>query len=613
MNQDGKTALRFGPSDVVLERAPDGVLKLRARHSLGAYPRSLTDSLDHWAAATPERTFLAQRSAAGPWRKLSYAEVRASARSIAEALLARELSPERPVAILSGNSIAHALVGLGAMYAGVPYAPISPPYSLIAKDFGKLNAILALLTPGLVFVDDGKAFAAAIEGAIPREAELVVVENPPSTRPATLLSALLATPASRKVEAANARVTPDTIAKILFTSGSTGAPKGVINTQHMMTSNQAMAASSFPSFVAPPPVLLDWLPWSHTFGGNHNFNLALTNGGTFYIDEGKPVPRAIEETVRNLREVSPTVYFNVPKGYEMLLPYLKADKALRETMLRNLQCFFYAGAGLPGHVWEEYDRLSMETVGARVPMLTSLGSTETGPSALNVTDKARSPGVIGLPNAGVELKLVPNAGKLEARLKSPSVTPGYWRQPTQTKAAFDEEGYYLLGDALRFADPNDPEKGFYFDGRVAEDFKLATGTWVSVGPLRAKFVAHFAPFARDLVIAGQDRDDATALVVPDLDACRELGGFGPKDASPESILANPAVRAKFSALLASFNKAAGGSSGRIARMIPLVEAPSLDTGEMTDKGSINQRAVLKRRDDLVAALYAEPPSSLVIS
>ena len=358
-------------------------------------------------------------------------------------------------------------------------------------------------------------------------------------------------------------------------------------------------------------ILIDWLPWSHTFGGNNNFNLVLANGGTYFIDEGRPLPAGIEATVRNLREVSPTVYYNVPKGFEMLLPYLQADERLRQNLFARLQSFVYAGAALPPHVREEFERLGRETIGEPVPMLTSLGSTETGPSAISVTALACDPGVVGIPNPGVELKLVPNGEKLEARLKSPSITPGYWRQPELTRAAFDDEGYYKLGDAVRFADQGRPERGFVFDGRVAEDFKLATGTWVSVGPLRLKFMAHCAPYVTDVVIAGHDRDDAAALVVPNLATCRELAGIDGA-ASAAEVLACVRVRETFASLLGAFNKAAGGSSGRLARIILMDDPPSLDTGELTDKGSINQRAVLSHRAALVEELYSETPTARTI-
>lgn len=605
--------LRLGPSEVAIDRRPDGSILVRSPHALGPYPRAVTDRLDHWAAATPDRVFLAQRDATGKWCEITYAGARAISRNIAQALLDRGLSAERPVAILSGNGLEHALIGLGAMYAGVPFASISPAYSLMAADFGKLKAIIELLTPGLVFAINGAQFARAIAAAVPATTELVVLEKAPTDRAATALEKLWSKPAGPAVDAAHAKVGPDTIAKILFTSGSTGTPKGVINTQRMLTSNQVMITTAFPSFAATPPVILDWLPWSHTFGANHNFNLVLVHGGTFYIDDGKPMPGAFEETVRNLREVAPTVYFNVPKGFEMLLPYLRAEPELRRRLFSRLQCFFYAGAALPPHVSEELERIGLETTGARIPMVTSLGSTETAPSATSINAKARGPGVIGIPNAGVEMKLVPNAGKLEVRLKGPLITPGYWRQPELTKATFDAEGYYLLGDAFRFADEKDPEKGFIFDGRVAEDFKLKTGTWVSVGPMKARFVAHFAPYVRELVVAGHDRDEVTGLVIPDVDACRALAdGLDPKAGAAE-VLGHAKVRQQFAERLASFNKDAGGSSARVVRLLLLDAPPSIDTGEITDKGSINQRAVLSTRKALVDELYAASRSARIIA
>ena len=605
-----KIPLTFGPPHVRVERRPDGSMLVRSPEPLAPYPRSMTDWLDHWARAAPDRVFLAERQDGG-WRKVTYAEARAIARRVAQAIVDRGLSPERPIAILSGNSVDHALIGLGAMIAGVPYAPVSQPYSLVAKDFGKLKTILDVLTPGLVYVGDGARFTLALSAGVPKDVEVVAGVNPPKAWPSTTFEAFIAKPAGPEVDAAHAKVGPDTVAKLLFTSGSTGSPKGVINTQKMMTSNQAMLRGVNPSYHMVAPVLVDWLPWSHTFGGNNNFNLVLSAGGSFYVDEGRPLPGAIEATVRNLRDVSPTIYYNVPKGFEMLLPYVEQDADLRRSLFAHLQAFFYAGAALAPHVREAFERLGRETVGHVVPILTSLGSTETGPSALSVTEKACAPGVVGIPNHGVEIKLLPSGDKLEARLKSPSVTPGYWCRPDLSKDAFDEEGYYKLGDALKFYDESDPELGFIFDGRVAEDFKLATGTWVSVGPLRVKFIAHFGPYVADLVVAGHDRDDAAALVVPNMPACRELSGLG-EGASDAEVLLHPKVRETFSTLLAAFNKKAGGSSGRFARLILMDDPPSLDTGELTDKGSINQRAVLALRADMVEELYAETPSARTI-
>jgi feruloyl-CoA synthase len=605
-------AVKLGPPDVLVERRSDGAILLRSPHPLPPYPRTLTERLVHWAKTAPQRVFLAQRDAAGGWRTQTYAQTLGAVRSIAAALLQRDLSPERPIAVLSGNDIEHALLGLAAMHVGIPYAPISVPYSLLSQDFGKLKAIVAALSPGMVFAADGLAFARAIAAAVPADVEVVVTAAPPESRPATAFAALLSAQTSTAVEAAHAEVGPDTIAKILFTSGSTGQPKGVINTQRMLCANQAMIGAGFAFLRDEPPVVVDWLPWNHTFGSNHNFGLVLDNGGSLYIDEGKPLPGAIAATVRNLREIAPTIYFNVPKGFEMLLPHLEADRALREMFFSRLKALFYAGASLSQHVLDALQALAAETTGERIIFLSSLGSTETAPLAVACTWECERTGNIGLPAPGVELKLVPRDGKLEARLKGANITPGYWRAPALTAAAFDDEGFYKIGDALKFDDPAVPAKGLLFDGRLAEDFKLATGTWVSVGPLRAAFIAHFAPLVRDVVLAGADRDEVTALVFPDLDACRKLAPGCAADASPQRLLAEPALIAAVRRLLDSFAAAGSGTSGRVCRAVLLAEPPSLDIGEMTDKGSINQRAVLAHRAALVDALYAATPPPYVM-
>jgi feruloyl-CoA synthase len=604
--------VKLGPADVLVERRSDGAILMRSPHPLPLFPKKLTERLVHWANAAPARVFLAQRDAAGAWRTLTYAQTLDAVRAIAAALLARELSPERPIAILSGNNIEHALLGLAAMHVGIPYAPISVPYSLLSQDFGKLKTIIDILSPGLVFAANGTAFARAIAAAVPAGIEVVVTANPPSDRRATLFGDLSKTQPTAGVEAAHAEVGPDTIAKILFTSGSTGQPKGVINTQLMLCANQAMIRAGFAFVADEPPVVVDWLPWNHTFGSNHNFGLVLDNGGSLYIDDGKPLPGAIAATVRNLRDVAPTIYFNVPKGFEMLLPHFAADPALREKFFSRLKVLFYAGASLSQHVLEGLQRLAVETTGERIIFLSSLGSTETAPLAVACTFDCERAGNIGLPAPGVELKLVPRDGKLEARLKGANITPGYWRAPALNAEAFDEEGFYKIGDALKFADPADPTKGLLFDGRLAEDFKLATGTWVSAGPLRAALITHFAPLVRDVVLAGADRDDVTALVFPDLDACGKLApGLG-ADIPPAKLLADPRVTAEFRRLLTAFAATGSGASSRVGRAALLAEPPSLDIGEMTDKGSINQRAVLAHRAALVQELYADPPPSHVI-
>ena len=604
--------VRLGPQDVLVERRGDGVILMRSPHPLPPYPGNITERLVHWAKAAPDRVFLAQRNAAGDWRTLTYAETFTRVRAIAAALLERDLSPERPIAILSGNDIEHALLGLAAMHVGIPYAPISVPYSLLSQDFGKLKAIIKILTPGLVFAASGTAFARAIDAAVPPGVELVVTANPPDDRQATLFGELTKTRPAEAADAAHAGIGPDTIAKILFTSGSTGQPKGVINTQRMLCANQAMLRAGFAFVGDEPPVVVDWLPWNHTFGSNHNFNMVLDNGGSLYIDDGKPMPDAIAATVRNLRDIAPTIYFNVPKGFEMLLPHLDADQALRERFFSRLKVLFYAGAGLAQHVRDGLEQLAVKTTGKRVIFLSSLGSTETAPLAVACCWESEHAGNIGLPAPGVELKLVPREGKLEARLKGANITPGYWRAPALTAAAFDDEGFYKIGDALKFEDASDPAKGLLFDGRLAEDFKLATGTWVSVGPLRAAIIAHCAPLIRDVVLAGADRDEATALVFPDLDACRKLAPDVAADTPAAALLADPRVRGAFARLLDSFTAAGTGTSSRITRAVLLAEPPSLDIGEMTDKGSINQRAVLAHRAALVEELYANPPPPHVL-
>jgi feruloyl-CoA synthase len=598
-------SVRLGPRDVVVDRRPDGIIHLTSPHPLPPYPAKLTERLEHWAAAAPERTFLAQRDAAGGWRTVTYAQALDQVRRIGAALLTYDLSPQRPVAILSGNDIEHALLGLAAMYVGVPYAPISPAYALISQDFGKLRSIFELLTPGLVFAADGVAYSRAIEAVVPPGTPVVVTRNPMPGRTTTPFDALHAPPAA--ADAAHAKVTPDTIAKFLFTSGSTGTPKAVINTQRMWCSNQAMILSQLAYFEDEPPVIVDWSPWHHTAGGNHNFGFVLYNGGTFHIDEGKPAPGAIETTVKNLREVATNWYFTVPKGYEALLPYFRADAQLRQTFFSRLKVLWFAGAALSQSVFDEMQELALASCGERILFLTGLGSTETAPMALGRMWQSKDSTNMGVPAPGVEIKLAPCEGKLEVRVRGPNIMPGYWRQPALTAAAFDEQGFYKLGDAVKFQDPADPREGLLFDGRIAEDFKLATGTWVNVGPLRARLLAQLEPYARDVVIAGGDRNEIGVLIFPNLDACRALAADATAD-----VTRDQRVLDEFCDRLAAFAKTSTGSSNRVCRAMLLAEPPSLDAGEMTDKGSINQRAVLSRRADLVTELYAAEPSPRVL-
>ncbi|HZD88782.1 MAG TPA: feruloyl-CoA synthase [Pseudolabrys sp.] len=603
----------LGPQDVTVTRRADGSLLLRSPQPLGAYPEKLTERLEFWAAETPAQPFFAQRDVNGDWRTVTYEQALEFARRIGQSLLDRNLSAERPIVILSGNDIEHALLALGALYVGIPHAPISPAYSLMSGDFGKLRAIVDLLTPGLVFACDGGPFAKAIAAVAPDDAEVVVTRNAPESRAATRFADLTRPAPTKAVDAAHAAVGPDTIAKFLFTSGSTGVPKCVINTQAMWCANQVMLRQALAYFAEEPPVIVDWAPWHHTAGGNHDVGLVLYNGGTFYIDEGKPLPGAIEHTVKNLRDVAPTWYFNVPKGYEALLPYLRKDAELRRNFFSRLKVCWFAGAGIAQHVFDEIQELAIATCGERILFLTGFGSTETAPFALARTWATDNAANMGLPAAGMDLKLVPNEGKLEARVRGPNITPGYWRQPEFTAQAFDEEGFYRLGDAFKFADDKDPAQGLLFDGRIAEDFKLSTGTWVNVGPLRAGFVDHFAPYVRDVVLAGPDRNQIGALVFPDLAACRTLAPDIAADAPAESVLADARVRACFVERLKSLASKNPGSSTRIARALLMAEPPSLDKGEMTDKGSINQRSVLSHRAPLVEELYAPAASPRVFT
>jgi feruloyl-CoA synthase len=598
--------VHLGPRDVVAERRPDGALILRSPHRLGPYPRKLTERLEYWAAHAPDRVLFAQRDENGGWRGVTYAAALDAARRIGAALLRRGLTPERPVGILSGNDIEHALLGLAAIYIGIPYVPISPAYSLVSQDFGKLRHGFDLLTPGLVFAADGRAFERAIEAVVPPDLEVIVTRNPPAKRKVTAFADLLAVEPTAAVNAAHDKVGPDTVAKVLFTSGSTGMPKGVINTQRMWCSNAEMITNQLAYFRDEPPVILDWSPWHHTASGNHNVGFIIYNGGTYYIDEGKPAPGLIETTVRNLREIATTWYFTVPKGYEALLPYFRADAELRRTFFSRLKVLWFAGAALSQPVFDEMQALARASSGEGILFLTGLGCTETAPMAIARMWQSKDSTNMGVPVPGCEVKLVPNEGKLEVRVKGPNVTPGYWRQPDLTGKAFDAEGYYCMGDAVKFENPDDPREGLLFDGRIAEDFKLSSGTWVSVGPLRAQFLAQFAPYAKDVVIAGADLDDVRVLVFPDFDACRRIAP-DLAQASAADLVADARVGDEFQRRLTAFAAAATGSSNRVVALTLIADLPSLDAGEITDKGSINQRAVLRCRGPLVADLYATAP------
>jgi feruloyl-CoA synthase len=584
--------------DAIFQSAPDGSLLVGNTARLGPHPDRLGDRLRQWATVAPDRALLANRAgheAGQGWRSVTYREAQNAARSIGQALLDRGLSATRPVLILSGNGIEHGLLSLACLLVGIPFAPVSTAYSLASTDFARLRDIVALVRPGLVFADDGDAYAAALAACTPQDAEVVIARGDPG-RGATAFDALLATTPNDAVEAAANAVNPDTVVKLLFTSGSTGVPKGVITTQQTLCSALRISLAYDSALIEQPPVLVDWLPWSHILGGTISFGSALYNGGTLYIDDGKPLPGHIERTVRNLREIAPTFYSNVPKGYEELVPWLRRDRALRQNFFSRLQILQYSGASIAQHVCDAFDELALETTGRCAPWWGVLGSTEAGLITAHRHSGAASAGRVGLPPPGATLKLVPTDGKLELRVRSPSVTPGYWRRDDLTADAFDEDGFFRTGDSLQWAEPGNQQGGFRYDGRIAEDFKLATGTWVRVGRLRAHLMQHLAPELRDVVIAGENRDCIAVLGIP---------------AAPD-VVNDEAARARVLGKLTTLAAEAGGGAQRVLRFAFLTEQLSIDTGELTDKGVISQRNVLRRHAALIDTLYADRPASHVI-
>lgn len=585
---------RFAPARVTTMRRADGAIILASPQTLANYPPTLGALLAHWAQAAPDRVFLAERDGTD-WRRITFAEAYAAARAIGQALLDRGLGPERPVMVLADNGIDHGLLALGAMQVGVPVAPVSPAYARLSQDFGKLKYILGELTPGLIYVRDKAAMAKALAALDLTGIEVIEAGD---------VTAMRATSPSA-VDRAFANLGPDTVAKILFTSGSTALPKGVINTQRMLCANQQAIVQVWPFLAARPPVIVDWLPWNHTFGSNFTFNMMLRHGGTLYIDEGKPAPGLIDKSLANLRAVSPTVYFNVPRGFAMLVDHLERDEGLRANFFRELDLAFYAGAALPPNIWARLVKLSSAATGAAVPIVSAWGTTETAPMATIIHFPVDRPENIGLPGPGHQIKLAPSGDRLEIRAKGPNITPGYWRRPDLTAQAFDDEGWYLTGDAAKLADDDDPAKGILFDGRIGENFKLTSGTWVNVGALRLALIAAAAPVIEDCVITGHNRDEIGVLVFPSLAGCRSLCPEM-KDATIPALIQDARVRAALQAGLAKHNRGAPGSSTRVARARLMDQPPAIDANEITDKGYINQRAVLTARAHLVESLHGVP-------
>lgn len=598
--------------DVSLERRPDGVMVLRSNVPLKPYAPHIPSLLAKWADETPDQIWLAQRK--GPeraWRKVSYREAKQTVDAITEALLGMGAGPGRPVAILSGNSIEHALMTLAAQQASAPAAPVSPAYSLLSEDHAKLKYIFGLIQPAVVLVQDGVLFGRALKALDLTGVKLIHVDRAPEGMESAAWSDLIATPTTPAVQAAIDRLTPDSIGKLLFTSGSTGMPKAVINTQRMMCANVAMTQQTRERAPDDPkPVILDWMPWNHTMGGNAIFNPLLADGGTLYIDDGRPIPGQFDESIRNLREISPTYYANAPAGYAMLATALENDEALARNFFRQLSLMAYGGATLPDDLYLRMQALAVQYTGNRIVFSTGWGSTETSPTATSTYWDTERVGLIGLPHPGVELKLVPVGPKYECRLRSVIVTPGYHQRPDLTESAFDEEGFYRIGDAATFVDPEDPSQGLIFAGRVVEDFKLMTGTFVHVGPLRVASIAAASPVIQDALVAGQDREYIALLAWPNIPACRQL--VGKPEAAVEELIREPAVIERVRSGLKEHNAASTGSSMRIARVMLMIEPPSIDGNELTDKGYINQRAALERRSALIDRLYAESPADDVI-
>ena len=559
--------------------------------------RCIGDWLEYWAARTPNALFLAERDAEGEWVRMTYAQVREQVGKLAQGLLDLGIGPTAPVVCLSDNSLDQALLTLATMHIGRPFATVSSAYSRLAKDYSKVATILQELAPGVVYAGDGAVYASAIRASAV-SCPVILSTNAYQLDGSLSLAELMRTRETPAVMAEFAKITPETHAKYLLTSGSTGRPKIAINTHRMLCANQKQIQQSWPFLKEEKPVIVSWLPWSHTFGANHNFNLVLCNGGSFYIDEGRPVPGLMEKSVRNLREVQPNLYFNVPRGFDALIAFLEQDESFARDFFGRLRAVFYAAAALPQSTWDRLEKSAQKVLGEKVWFTSAWGATEASPLLTNVHWRLDGPGCIGLPVAGTSIKFLPNGDKLEMRVKGPQVFPGYLNNPEKTAEAFDEDGYYKIGDAGLLIDPARPEKGIAFNGRVAEDFKLTTGTWVSVGTLRVRAVTALAPFAQDVVVTGHDRDEVGLLVFPTPAA---------KDVPTEQLHAH--VREGLRKLK---SEGGGGSSQSPTRAMLLDEPPSMDAGEITDKGYINQRAVLARRADEVLSLHTSPKLDRVV-
>ena len=605
------TPLRLAERSLVMERRADGAVLLKCGTPLAAYPKQLGDDLRAAAKNFPERVFLAERGAGGAWVKLTYGEARAKADAVSQWLIDNGHGPGNPVAALSDNSIALGLLMLGAMQVGIPFLPVSPAYSLMSKDYAKVKYVCDRFTPSLVYVENLAPFAPALKAVAPKTQ--IVARNAKGELPGAIAFAdLLAAQPGRAVEEAFAKVDPDAPAKILLTSGSTGFPKGVVNTHRMMTASMTQCGQAWPFLHDRPPVLCDWLPWNHTFGSNFCFNAVLRFGGTLFIDEGRPVPGRFAPTLKNLRETRPTILLNVARAYDFLLPEFEKDEEFARTVFENVDMIFYAGAGLPQNLWDRLEAIAIKVRGKRIPILTSLGSTETAPPAVICHWPMDVTGSIGHPLPALEAKLVPSGDKIEIRFKGPNITPGYYRDAERTAEAFDAEGYYKIGDAVKWADAGNPDLGLLFDGRVAENFKLLTGTWVAAGMLRLDVLSATAPLLQDAAVTGPDREEIGLLAFPNLAACKAAIGPEAEALSPDAVVRHPKLHDALKTKLGTYNAAHPGSSQRVARMLLMTEPPNIDAGEITDKGYLNQRAILARRAALAERLYSAQPGDDVV-
>jgi feruloyl-CoA synthase len=593
-----------------VERRNNGEFIVSSPLSLPAYPKHLGQSLQYWAEKDPDRCFLAERDANGEWRRISYSEALAASERIGHALLQRGHSANNPIGSLCDNCINMALLMLGAMHVGIPFIPVSPAYSLMSENFEKLKYIATTFTPTLLYVPSLGMFAKALKAIESLGIQIIADGRDPSFPSAESFQDLTVDPPGPAVKKHHDQINEDTIAKILLTSGSTGMPKGVINTHRMMCANGAAIDAVWPFLRDKPPIIVDWLPWNHTFGSNFNFNQIMRNGGTLYIDAGKPMPGRIEITIKNLKDVQPTLFYNVPRGFDALVPVLEQDDTFATHLFKKLDIIFFAGAALPVHLWKRLDALSIKHRGIRIPILSALGSTETAPVSTLSYWSAMESAAVGLPVPGVTLKLVPDGEKLEMRVKGENVTPGYYRADDQTSKAFDEDGFFKLGDAVKFVNENDVIAGLLFDGRVAENFKLMSGTWIHVGELRIDAISAAAPVIQDAVVTGHDREEVGLLIFPNLEGCRTIAEA--PGATPAELIVQPNVIQHLKNSFETFNAHNAGTSRRITRVLVMAEPPSIDGGEITDKGYINQRAVLARRKTLVERLYADPPPSDVI-